>query len=210
LRLALDSGDPMLVREFVLEWIPLVQARVARTLVRHREFSRDTRQEVEDVTQEVFATMFADGSKALRAWNPDRGLSLRNFIGLLAERHTITIVRSLRRSPWTESPSDTGELDEHMGEDVDQAEAVESKDFLRTLFQEVEEVLTPRGLELFERLLVYEESIDEVCASTGMSTDAVYAWRSRLIKVARTLGTELMQKMSSPRLRAAKDISSEA
>lgn len=203
---ALEGGDPVLVRDLVLEWHPVVQARVARTLFRHREYSRDIGQEVEDVTQEVFAALFADDAKALRAWDPSRGLSLRNFIGLVAERHTVTIVRSQRRSPWTESPLECEELAEHLG-DVDAAVELESKDFLATFLHEVQDVLTPRGFDLFERLFVREESIEEVCDGTGLSTDAVYAWRSRLIKVSRTLGVTMMQRMSSARMPVARDVS---
>lgn len=204
LLLALEKGDANLVKELVSDWIPVVQVRVARALHRRGEVARDARQEVEDITQEVFAVLFADDARVLRSWDPSRGLSLRNFIGLVAERHAGAILKSSRRSPWTESPSDLFELDVHLGEDEGPALALESKDFLETLFDLVRETLTPKGLELFERLIVREESIEDVCASTGMTVEALYAWRSRLIKVTRALGTELMKKMSSSRIAVAK------
>lgn len=199
---ALD-GDPVRVRVLVNEWIPIVQVRVARALLRRKAPCRDARQEVEDLSQDVFAALFAEDARVLRSWDPTRGLSLRNFVGLVAERHTGAILKSSRRNPWTESPAERFELDGHLGEDAGLAPALESKEFLLTLFDLVQQALTPRGLGLFERLVVREETVEDVCQSTGMSVDAVYAWRSRLIKLTRRLGTELMRKLSSSRLVAA-------
>jgi len=162
----------------MLGLLPIVQVRVARALVRFREPARDARQEVEDIAQDVFAALFS-------------------------ERHAGAILKSTRRSPWTESPADLFEIETELGEDVGPGIALESKDLLETLFDMVRETLTPRGLELFELLVVREESVEEVCVATGMTPDAVYAWRSRLIKVARTLGNDLMKKVSSSRIATA-------
>ena len=71
------AGDAASSRALVAALLPVVQARVARVLVRRRGGSgRDVRQEVEDLSQEVFAILFADGARVLRAWDPSRGLSL--------------------------------------------------------------------------------------------------------------------------------------
>jgi hypothetical protein len=206
LLLALDGGEVRLLREFIVAWMPLIRVRVARSIGRHRSFSRDPRQEVEDISQEVFTLLFAEGAKVLRSWDPDRGLSLANFVGLVAERHTSAIMSNRRRSPWTESPAMSDDFDTYLGSD-DRSMALESKDFLLTLLDHVEEVLTPRGLELFERIVMREESIEEVCAATGMSVAAAYGWRKRLLKVARMIGTELLEKVSCSRIPVARDIS---
>ena len=187
-----------------MDLIPVVHVRVARALARHRQPSRDTAQEVEDLSQDVFAALFADDAKVLRSWDPDRGLSLRNFVGLVAERHAGATLKSHRRSPWTESPADLFEIEIELGEDEGPGLALESRDFLETLFDRVRESLTPRGIELFELLVVREEPVEAVCASTKMTPDAVYAWRSRLIKVTRALAAELARKISSSRQLAAK------
>jgi len=39
--------------------------------------------------------------------------------------------------------------------------------------------------------MVNEEPIRQVCETTGMTPDAVYAWRSRLAKLARQLAREM-------------------
>lgn len=188
------SGRPESVRQLVDLLSPVVQARVARMLLRRRPPSgapRDARQEIEDLCQEVFVALFAQDGRALRAWRPDGGLSLQNFVGLLAERQVSSILRSGRRSPWTEDPHEAEAL-EGLAEDSASPEPrLESRELLEALLDRLRESLSPRGLELFHRLVVRQEDVERVCAATGMTREAVYAWRSRLSKLVRKLASEL-------------------
>ena len=43
-----------------------------------------------------------------------------------------------------------------------------------------------------------DEPVEAVCASTGMTRDAVHAWRSRLGKLARAIASEVEGAMSRP------------
>ena len=193
------GGDVAATRTLVRLLMPVVQARVARTLVRRRGGSgRDARQEVEDLAQEVFAALFADGGKVLRAWDSSRGLSLPSFCGLIAEREAASILRSGRRSPWTETATELDELEKALAEVPDVEVSVSSREQLARLVDRLREALSPRGLELFHRLVVEEEDVESVCASTGMTADAVYAWKSRIGKVLRKLAAEMAA--SEPRL----------
>lgn len=193
------SGDAAATRRLVGVLMPVVQARVARTLVRRRAGSgRDVRQEVEDLAQEVFAALFAEGGKVLRAWDASRGLSLASFCGLVAEREAASILRSGRRSPWTEEATELDELEKSLVEVADVEVRVSSKEQLERLVDRLREALSSRGLELFHRLIVEEESVESVCASTGMTSDAVYAWKSRIAKVIRKLAADLAA--SEPRV----------
>jgi DNA-directed RNA polymerase specialized sigma24 family protein len=186
------AGDPAAVHWLVAHLSPVIQARVARALLRRAAGGRSTRQEVEDMTQEVFVALFENDGKVLRSWEPERGMSLANFTGLVAERQVAAILRSGRRSPWTEDPTLSDELD-RPGDDVPGPEdLVASQELLAVLLDGVRAALSPKGLDLFERLYLREESVEAVCAATGMSPDAVYAWRSRLGKLVRTLAAEAM------------------
>ncbi len=186
------AGDPAAVHWLVSHLSPVIQARVARALLRRASGGRSTRQEVEDMTQEVFVALFEDGGKVLRSWEPERGMSLANFTGLVAERQVAAILRSGRRSPWTEDPTLSEDL-ERPSDDAQGAEArLASQQILAVLLDRVRATLSPKGLDLFERLYVREESVEAVCAATGMSPDAVYAWRSRLGKLVRTFVEEEM------------------
>lgn len=182
--------------------LPVVQVRVARILVRRRGGSgRDVRQDVEDLAQEVFAALFERDGKVLRAWDFARGLSLPSFCGLVAEREVASILRSGRRSPWTEDATAEGELERDVGVAADFEIGVVTREQLDRLVDRLRESLSPLGLEMFQRLVVDEEAVASVAAATGMSPDAVYAWRSRLGKLARKLAADVCA--SEPWTRAA-------
>jgi len=190
------AGEAAAVEWLVALLSPVIQARVARALMRRAGGGRSTRQEVEDLTQEVFLALFDNGGKVLRSWEPDRGMSLTNFVGLVAEREVASILRSGRRSPWTEDPTLSEEL-ERASDDAQGPEArMISQEILAALLERVRETLSPKGLDLFERLYVRQESVEAVCSTTGMSHHAVYAWRSRLGKLVRTFVAE--QRSDSP------------
>ena len=178
----------------VAELVPTVQSRVARALTRRRQQARgrDLRQELEDMVQEVFASLFAHKGRALRSWDAARGLSLRAYIGFLAEREVARIMRVGKRNPWKEDPT----LDETLifltGSDGRGVESrLESRDFLRRLADRLRERLSPRGRQYFELMYVENRPIQEVAEATGSSAQALYAWRNRLVKLLQELRSEL-------------------
>lgn len=186
------AGDPAAVHWLVEHLSPVIQARVVRALLRRASGGRSTRQEVEDMTQDVFVALFENDGKVLRSWEPERGMSLANFTGLVAERQVAAILRSGRRSPWTEDPTLSEDLDRPGDGAPGPEDLVASQELLAVLLDQVRAALSPKGLDLFERLYLHEDSVEAVCAATGMSPDAVYAWRSRLGKLVRTLAAEAM------------------
>lgn len=199
------AGDAAARRELVTTLLPVVQVRVARVLARRRTRSnRDVRQEVADLVQEVFAALFENDGHALRAWDPSRGLSLASFCGFIAEREAASILRSGRRSPWTEDATPSEDLERDLGATTNAELGAVSREYLERLMDRLREELSPRGLEMFQRLVIDEETVESVCTSTGMTPDAVYAWRSRLGKVARRIGAEIAG--SEPVLRAASEV----
>lgn len=196
-RRALAGDEPALTR-LVRTLTPVIQSRVARGLLLRRTGTasgRNIRQEVEDLTQEIFLVLFADSGKVLRSWQPERGLSLLNFVGLVAERQTASILRNGKRSPWKEDPT--------LPEDFHQAaqesgpeEIAASREQLKLLLHRLTEELSPLGRHLFDLLFLRELPVDEVVRRTDMSPDAVYAWRSRL----RRLAGRLLDEMSDNQL----------
>lgn len=200
IRGALAGAEPALTR-LVQRLTPVLQSRVARGLLLRRTgpaAGRNIRQEVEDLTQEIFLLLFADGGKVLRSWQPERGLSLLNFVGLVAERQTASILRNGKRSPWKEDPT--------LPEDFTQAspesgpeEITASREQLKLLLHRLTEELSPLGRHLFDLLFLRELPAEEVVRQTGMSPDAVYAWRSRLRRLAGRLLKEMSDKQIEER-----------
>jgi RNA polymerase sigma-70 factor (ECF subfamily) len=186
------AGDPAAVRELIKRLLPVVQVRVARILSRRRKHgARDIRQEVEDFAQEVFVALFENDGRVLRAWDPLRGTSLASFCGIIAERESVSILRSGRRSPWTEDATSSEDLENALGGTADAEIGLMSRDQLRRLAERLTAELSPQGLLLFQRLVIEDESVESICASMQMTPAAVYAWRSRLGKLARRLAHEI-------------------
>jgi RNA polymerase sigma-70 factor (ECF subfamily) len=188
------AGDAASVRGLIQLLSPVVHARVARALTRSgsgRKQGRDLRQDVEDFVQEVFTALFADGARVLRSWDPSRGMSLVNFVGLVTEHQAASILRSGRRSPWKEEATEDQAIDRAAGVVDGTDREVLSRDVLAKLVARMREELSPRGFELFQLIVVEEVAVEAVCAQTAMTPDAVYAWRSRLGKLARKLLAEI-------------------
>lgn len=190
------AGDQTALTRLVAGLTPIIQARVARTLLARRSrlgSGRDVRQEVEDLTQDVFLALFSREARILQAWDAERGLSLENFVGLVAERQVVSFLRSGKRNPWKEDPSSEEELDA-AAPDSGPEETAASREQLSLLLDALREKLTPLGYQIFVLLFVQELSIPETMAASGLSADAVYAWRSRLRRMARQLLAELSGK----------------
>lgn len=184
------AGDRAASRALLERLAPIIQARVVRALYRRRgPAARDPRQELMDMTQEVFVALLDDDARALRAWRAERGLSLEGFVGLLAERQVASILRTGRRSPWREEPTDEAALDRAAGPSEPEA-AGASRDLLARVLERLREDLTPRMLALFYALWVDETPVDTICEEMGMNRDAVYAARSRIGKRARAIAAE--------------------
>ena len=56
------------------------------------------------------------------------------------------------------------------------------------------ERLSPQGFWLFQLLYVEERSVEETCGAAGLTADAVYAWRSRIGKLARQVRDEVVEE----------------
>lgn len=181
------GGDEAALTRLVERLTPVVQARVARALLRAgRGAGPRLRQELKDLVQEVFLALIERGGRILASWEPARGLSLENFVGLVAERQVLSLLRSGKRDPWREDPTLDSELD-GASPDVSPEGAALAKQALEQLLDKLRACLSPQGWQLFDLLYLHERSVDEVEQATGLSSAAVYAWRSRLRRLARSL-----------------------
>ncbi len=142
------------------------------------------------MVQEVFLRLLANDARILRAWDPARGRGLSGYVRMVARSQVATIMRSARRNPWTEDPTAGEALEEVGGQVEDHSHRYERADALHRLLARLEAQLDERGMLLFRMLWVEECSVEEACAATGMSREALYVWRSRLRKRAAALARE--------------------
>jgi len=187
------NGERAEVRALVQALTPVIQARVARVLLRSGGVRRGghLRQEVEDLTQGIFESLFADQGRTLRAWDELRGMSLIQYVGLVAEREAISILRSRKRSPYTESPTETEALEARTPNVAAHDGQILTRQLTQSLCTRLLETLTPLGRRVFELLFCEEQSTEVVCRELGLSHEALYAWRSRIRKTARALALEI-------------------
>ncbi len=190
------ARDEQSVRTLLRLLGPVIHVRVTRVVLRHRAYAADIhqkRQQIEDLTQEVLAALFESGGRLLRGWDPNRGMTLLGYVGLIAEQQATCILRSGRRNPWRdELTSDEGTMGEDASDDAPTPDSVlASRQLLSRIVDAMRAELTPKGLDLFYRLIIHEQPVDTVCAELAMTRDAVHAWRSRLGKLARKIAVEL-------------------
>jgi RNA polymerase sigma-70 factor (ECF subfamily) len=182
------AGEGAAVQAVVSRLTPVIQARVARRLLRAGRPAARVRQEVLDLVQEVFVVLFERQGRVLASWDADRGLSLENFVGLVAERHTLSTLRRGRGAAWTEdTPID--ELEAESPEAGPEVLAA-SHEAVDRLLGRLQESVSPLGWRVFSLLYIQERTVADVEGETGLSAAAVYAWRTRLRRLARTLLAE--------------------
>jgi RNA polymerase sigma factor (sigma-70 family) len=191
-RRAID-GQPAARHTLVLRLSPVVQRRVCRPLASSGAASgrRVQRSEVLDLTQQVLLLLFDRDSRVLRSWDPERGLSLANFVGLIAEREAKAMLRSGRRSAWAEKPTSDDDLSAFSVDEPALEDHVVSRQELQKLWHRLEEELSPRSLELFHALLIEQLSIEEIAERFNMSPNALYTFRSRLRQQVQTIRQQL-------------------
>lgn len=149
------------------------------------------RSEVEDLTQEVFAHLFENHARILRAWNPARGASLRNYVGLVAERRVRSLLKSGRWTRWREQPTAACDLETHASPVESPARRTAEQQYWERVISCARGRLSAQGLLMLDLLLIQERSVSEAAELTGMTATALYAWRSRLQKMMRELAREL-------------------
>lgn len=170
------------IAELMEELRPSVQREVASSLRQHAlQAGRDANLEVADFVQEVFIGLLADDARVLRSWDPDRGRTLRSFVRLVTRRYVARVMRTRCKNPWSELPIDGDEL-ETLTSCRAMSERVESRSVLEQVLREVYDEAGERGKLLFEILYLEERSVKEAQEETGMTRDAIYAWRFRFRK----------------------------
>lgn len=195
--LAADAAAAAAARQLVERLHPVIKARVARVLRRSRSDGAAWQHQVEDRAQDVLLALFDNGGHVLRSWKPELGLSLENFVGLFAERRTISALRGVQPPIVDRDPTLEDIAEDTAGPPAAVESALVTRELLEILLDRLRELLSPLAMRLFELVYMDGCSVEEVAKSTGLSTDAVYAWRSRLRRLVVRLAGEV-QNASLP------------
>jgi RNA polymerase sigma-70 factor (ECF subfamily) len=169
--------------------LPVVHARVARAARRWKLLPAcDVREQILDWEQGAWARLFAG---ALWRWDRERGLSLRNFVGMVAECFVIDQLRcdtADRIGQVAEHPMQIdGEVSIQRSPDLHVAARQESARVWATLVDR----LGSRGREVLYHSFVCELDATEVQCRTGLSVEAIHQWRSRIRRLAHDIRADL-------------------
>ena len=181
-RAALD-GDRASLSALIDAATPVLHMCAWRAIARRRPAGQDIRVELEDLVQEVFVALFSAEGGTLRKWDPDKGCSFASFVGLVARRRIANILRS--RTAGTHGHQSEMMDSSAICPNPDPEQATGSRQILEALVEHLEATLSPRALDMFERLFVRQEAVETVAEAAGLSHDAVYQWRTRLRAAAR-------------------------
>ncbi len=182
------AGDRAAMKALVDRLQPLIHAEVGAALAQvARRRAMDPRQDIRDFVQDILLHLLAHDARTLRRWAPERGRSLDSFVRLVARRQIISMLRSPRRNPSAELPTDRETIERldtrHEHEPELDAHLVDSQTIAR-LLEFLHARLNDKGVLLFHLLYVEERAIAEVCELTGMTRESIYAWRMRLKQLA--------------------------
>jgi RNA polymerase sigma-70 factor (ECF subfamily) len=180
------GGDANALAILMESVAPVVRVRVARALAR-RARGRSTVNEVDDLVQDTYAMLFRDGARALRAWDPDRGLSFLGFVGLLAERSVGMALRTNKREPWLEEPT----TDDSLAMLCDATARLEARDELRHLLARARSRLSGAGWSYLNWLVLEHRPVHEIARLAGTTPDAIYTWRTRIKRLLLEIRSEL-------------------
>lgn len=174
--------DPAACRALIERLTPIIRRRVALVLQRNaaKRARPPTRSDVLDLTQDVFVLLFDRDGRVLRGWDPNKGLSLSNFVGLVAEREAGAMLRSGRRSGWAEQLSDGQTLEPTSPSTSHPESQASARQQLRVLLDTLRERLSPRAFAMFEALYVDQRTIEDVAEQFATTPNALYTFRSRL------------------------------
>jgi RNA polymerase sigma factor (sigma-70 family) len=175
------GGDVRASRRLVEVIAPVIRARVGRQLSRlGASRARKVCVEFPDLVQDIFANLYEQDGKLLRQWDPERGLSFKNWIGLITQR---ALRKRLQDAQHHERPC-AEPLDASGADTATNVTPLEVRAEIANFLEHLASRLSPRSRLILLQSCLYEEDVHSVAMSVGMTEQAVYAARARLKRLA--------------------------
>ncbi|HET6583801.1 MAG TPA: sigma-70 family RNA polymerase sigma factor [Nannocystaceae bacterium] len=172
------GGHDRSARALVRRLTPLVRARVRRALA--REGACLGVGDADDVVQQVMLELFADHGRRLRAYDPERGVSLAGWVGMVADRQITDLARrSAAQKRGGPSPEFVvaDELPSASAGPEDVAVAI---DLAKRLIDHLDRSLPSSGRAVLDGVFANGRTIGEVAADAGLTRQVVYNWQHRI------------------------------
>jgi len=177
------GGDSAAVRDLVAGLGPVIRARLRRRLCRNPAGVVCLGQNVEELVQQTFLELFARDAALLRRYDAERGMSLLNYVGQIAEREAGRFLRARgtekRRGEELADPGDAEFRSVPAGGE-DAEEALLRQEEHQRVLDALRGELSDESFLVFELLYVRLLSAPEVAEMLGCQVQAVYTRRSRI------------------------------
>jgi RNA polymerase sigma factor (sigma-70 family) len=175
------GGNQRALRGLVAAITPSIQGTVARVC-------RSTRNEVDDLVQEVLILLLEDDGRRMRRWEPERGEA---YLRTIAWNCAVSRLRNRSKYPPPREILAPEQLDRLPGDGDDQETELVRSRYRSAILVGLEVELSERELEVFE-LLMEGLSAREICEKTGTGTEnAVHLVRQRIVVKARAISRRL-------------------
>lgn len=193
---AVVRGNPQAVRTFIRDFAPVFLSVIRRRVLGPwREYE-------EDLLQEILAGIFAHNARVLKAWDAQKGRSLKTFLCVFVEQRTLDWLRRRQRHA-REEPTDS----EALMRKVDSGQGVEPQatpDWLEPLMSRFRAEFSQEDQRLVELSYVEDLSVREIAAVLNLTEDTVYQRRHRLKVRLLKLKTELSEEPGPERKSAVR------
>ena len=192
LKLVLDR-EPNAARQFVEMISPIIHARVGRVL-RRRNVAQchDVQQEAMDLTQQTYANLLKNNGHLLRSWDPERGMSLANYVGMIAEQTAEAATRKRSEEVWRSNVEITGSSDLVIDSSRTPERLAAAQEILAAISSRVCAQLNKRGQRLLRAVCVEGRPVREVSALMNISESAINAWQHRLLNRTQQITREVL------------------
>lgn len=178
------DGDRRAVRRLVGRLLPVIRSRV-RAFLAPRSTHRIGAHDLDDISQDIWTTLFADEGRMLRNYDPARGMSLEGYVGMVSQRETWRRWeqhRAAKRGGGRDAVGLDRAPEPVEGRTPEQR--VMSAELATGLRAHLWETLPPRGRAVLVGLYEDGATVEEVCDLLGVKRQVVYNWRHRIRKAS--------------------------
>lgn len=174
------QGAPDAVEALLDRLLPVVRARTRRVLRR-----QGTLAHADDVVQDFLLHLWSEGGRRLLAFDPARGASLENYVGLKAESFAVDAARRRGAKKRGGHLFAVGLDDAAPSSGRCPEEAVATRDLVRRLGAHLDDSLPEKGRLVLRYTFADGRPAPEVADILGVRVQVVYNWQHKIRTLAR-------------------------
>lgn len=189
------GGDPSARALLVSRLMPVIRARIARSMARLGVRRLDAA-DCDDLAQEVWLVLMKDGAHQLAAYRSERGASLETYVAMIAQREVYNrLSRQLRLKRGSRYEVSSPALAEASRDPAQDPEAhVVSKDMAVQLEEHLMTTLPKKAQLIFRYTFTDGLDADEIASILGVTRQVIYNWQHKI----RTAAEEFLQAHHAP------------